>query len=276
MQLKKLTYLLLTLMVMGSGLNINAQKKSGTKAVTKKTTTGARTSTGGSLNKELMEDAQLIDIRSMDNKNTNGGDFGGSVLMYDIYLLPDNVAVGRRGDGEICEWKYAIKGNTLELGYNGKVGHSLVSYDQGKTFKRKDVPSAKIYNIGRGGQKTLTKETMENALEKGGYICYLNLFKNNDDIEMMVPVTVKATPDEDEENKGIFKVTSESKAMTQLGAIKLDYEFADNKFLYNNLQNKECDLIYSEWKDNYFYINLGSSKIGSVGVVDMILMFIKK
>lgn len=270
MQLKKLTYLLLTLMVMGSGLNINAQKKSGTKAATKKTTTG------GSLNKELMEDAQLIDIRSMDNKNTNGGDFGGSVLMFDIYLLPDNVAAGRRGDGGILEWQYAIKGNTLELSYDGKVIHSLVSYDQGKTFKRKDAPSAKIYNIGRGGQKTLTKETMENALEKGGYICYLNLFKNNDDIEMMVPVTVKATPDEDEENKGIFKVTSESKVMTQLGAIKLDYEFADNKFLYNNLQNKECDLIYSEWKDNYFYINLGSSKVGSVGVVDMILMFIKK
>lgn len=278
MKLKKLPYLLVTLLFLSSGLNINAQQRSSSKSrsTTKKTTTNTKPAAGSPLNKDMMEGAELLEIRPMDPKISKGQDLGYSVLIYSIYLLPDNIAAGMRANGDIIEWKHAIKGNTLELSQEGRVAHSFVSSDQGKTFKRTDGTVAKIYNIGRGGQKTLTQESMENALEKGGYTCYLNLFKSNEDPQLFIPVTVKLSPDEDDENKGVLKVTSDSKLMAQVGAIKVDYQFEENKFLYTNLEKEECDFIYSEWKDNYFYLKLGRNKIGSVGLVDLILTFIKK
>lgn len=151
-----------------------------------------------------------------------------------------------------------ISGNTLtSTSSNGNIQLSLTSADKGKTLKGTCVnngqkKSIKLYQC---PDVTWDKASLKGAFEKGGFIAFVNAI-DSDGMGVGAPVTFKYTKDLDNSNSGTFKVSGDSKILTELGVLKGSLEFGDDALTVTGLNGNQEVLDYSDI-NGAVYLNLG-------------------
>lgn len=242
-----------------------AQKKTTARKTTssKTTTSRAKTSAGPALTAAKLDNTSYLAAA-----NTGRSDI---YLFSWVYLKPDSEAVWNYIEDQ-AEVSWKVSGNTLTVGKNGVFVVS--SNNNGKTFTGKMSGSAPctLYDITPSHGGNYDPKEVEKYLLNGDYVTFLTYQQRQGQMRMGFPVTVKFTADEETPGCGTFKVTGDNPMMSGLGALKFEYEFAEDKLITTQTKDGKDETPYeNNFKNNYFWFDLGQSKLGS-----LYLYFIKK
>lgn len=238
-------------MVLATAPDMMAQKKSSS---SRKTSTG--TSTG------------------LTKADVNGKDYVGYITLdtdMELFVrvsISDNDLSVILQRGVELNGSWSISGKTLTYtSSNGNLKFNLTSANKGKTLEGTGVLNGQRKNVKlyRCPDITWDKASLKDAIEKGGFIAFVNAIES-DGMGLGAPVTFKYTKDLDNSNAGTFKVTGNSKLLTELGVLKGTLEFGDNAVTITGINGNQDILDYSDI-NGAIYLNLGNQKGFRVQVV---------
>ena len=170
--------------------------------------------------------------------------------------------------GVELDGSWSISANTLAFtSSNGNFKLNLKSSNKGKTLEGTCIINGQKKNVKlyRCPEATWDKATLKGAIEKGSFTAFVNAY-DSDGMGMGAPVTFKYTPDPDNSDTGTFKLTGNSKILTELGALKGTLEFGDNSVTITGLNGNQDSLDYSDI-NGVIYLNLGKKSRSTVQVL---------
>ena len=206
--------------------------------------------------------------------DVNGKDYVGYITLgtdMELFVrvsISDNdlSVIMQRGTEVGGSW--SVSGNTLtSSSSNGNFKLTLTSKDKGKILEgtcliNGQKKSVKLYQC---PSVSWDKATLKSAIEKDNFIAFVNAI-DRDGMGVGAPVTFKYTKDLDNSNTGTFKVSGNSKILTELGALKGTLEFGDDSVKITGINGNQDILDYSDI-DGAVYLNLGRKSGTTVQVV---------
>lgn len=235
-----------------------AQKKATAKKITPARTATAASKTSG----VALSASKLVDTRYFVSAYTGQND---QWLFQWVSLRPDNQAYWDYVEGDlIVNWK--VVGNSLKISNGTKEVFSETSSNGGKTFsgKMNGTNPCNFYDITPSHGSNFTAAGVEKDLLAGNYYAFLGYQPRSNSMIMGFPVSVKFQQDEETQGAGTFKITADNKLLAGLGSLKFDYEFGENQLITSKINNEQDVTPYNDWTTQYFRLNLGPSKAGTL------------
>lgn len=235
-----------------------AQKKATAKKKTPARTSAAASKTSG----PALSASKLVDTKYFVSTYTGQND---QWFFQWVTLRPDNHAYCDYKEGDFnASWK--VVGNSLKISNGTKEIFSETSSNGGKTFsgKMSGINTCNFYDITLSHGSNFTAAGVEKDLLAGNYYAFLGYQPRSNSMIMGFPVSVKFQQEEETQGTGTFKITGENKLLAGLGGLKFDYEFGANQLITSKTNDQQDVTPYDDWTTQYFVLNLGPSKVGTL------------
>lgn len=189
---------------------------------------------------------------------------------------------GSDKDQFIGTWGVAKNKLQLKSTSATPITFNLESKNGGKTFTGSFINSKKNYKgasyiyRSNGLSSPMTAEKLKEYFKNGATVNYLDIYFNDNKLEMGVPVNISVVPDEDDENSGYIKLQSSSEAFPGFGVTKFKYTFEQDKLIWEDNEGNTMSKSYSDFENSIIFIKLGNASVPSLGRGSLFLYFIKK